>query len=313
MYGSLTPEITAWLLSGDVSLQYQVRLNLLGNDDSNLTELRNRIAGEGWGKAILDCQKSDGDWGMKYYQPKWTSTHYTLLDLMHLGIAPDTPGPRFAVDKVIKQYLGEDGGLYFLSLSDRTDDCVVAMFLQAAVYFNAEESALNRMADFLLGKVMDDGGWNCRLDWGGAVHSSVHTTISSLEALHLFRKSHPAYRWKEITEALDSGEEFLLEHQLCRSHQTGEVMDMRMLRFSWPTRWYFDVLRGLEYFARAGRLRDSRLSWAMEQLIGKRRKDGCWPVQNRHPGKTHIQMEKTGGASRWNTYRALKVLQSFSD
>lgn len=307
------PEIVEWLLDADVSLQYQVRLNLLGEEVSDLEILRNRIATEGWGRAILERQRSDGHWGERYYQPKWTSTHYTLLDLMHLAVPPDTTGPRIAVAKVIDRYLGDDGGLYFISEQGRTDDCVVAMFLQSAVYFNAEESALERMADFLLSRMMNDGGWNCRSDRGGAVHSSVHTTISSLEALYMFRKSHPRYKPKEVSEAAGSGEDFLLEHQLCRSHRTGELMDPRMLKFSWPTRWYFDVLRGLEYFAQVGRIRDSRLSWAMKLLLEKRRNDGRWPVQNRHPGQTHIQMEKTGSASRWNSYRALKVLQSYSD
>lgn len=312
MDGNPAPESVDWLCSGDVSIQYQVRLNLLGERSSDLVELRNRIVTEGWGRAILDCQREDCDWGEAYYQPKWISTHYTLLELMYLGVPPETPGPVFAVQKVIQRFLGDDGGLYFISEKSRTDDCVVAMFLQCAVYFGADVSALQRMADFLLKRTMNDGGWNCRSDRGGAVHSSVHTTINCLEALHQFHLSRPEYRRKEIREALESGEEFMLAHQLCRSHRTGEVMDPRMLKFSWPTRWYFDVLRGLEYFALARRTSDPRLSWAMDLLFEKRRKDGCWPVQNRHPGQTHIQMEKTGGPSRWNTYRALKVLQSFS-
>jgi hypothetical protein len=43
----------------------------------------------------------------------------------------------------------------------------------------------------------------------------------------------------------------------------------------------------------------------------KRRKDNKWPVQAKHPGQIHFDMEKTGGPSRWNTLRAMRVLQHF--
>ena len=43
----------------------------------------------------------------------------------------------------------------------------------------------------------------------------------------------------------------------------------------------------------------------------KQRKNGTWPVQAKHPGQVHFDMEKTGGSSRWNTLRALRVLKHF--
>ena len=50
---------------------------------------------------------------------------------------------------------------------------------------------------------------------------------------------------------------------------------------------------------------------AIEVILKKRRKDGSWPVQNKHAGKVHFDMEKTGGPSRWNTLRVLRVLLHF--
>lgn len=38
--------------------------------------------------------------------------------------------------------------------------------------------------------------------------------------------------------------------------------------------------------------------------------DGRWPMQARHAGAVHFVMEKGGGPSRWNTLRALRVLQA---
>jgi hypothetical protein len=50
---------------------------------------------------------------------------------------------------------------------------------------------------------------------------------------------------------------------------------------------------------------------ALDILISKSRKDGKWPVQAKHPGQTHFEMEKTGVESRWNTLRALRVLKKY--
>jgi hypothetical protein len=33
--------------------------------------------------------------------------------------------------------------------------------------------------------------------------------------------------------------------------------------------------------------------------LKKRLKDGTWPVQAKHPGETHFEIEKSGGPSRW--------------
>jgi hypothetical protein len=51
---------------------------------------------------------------------------------------------------------------------------------------------------------------------------------------------------------------------------------------------------------------------AIDLLLSKQRKDGTWPVQAKHPGKVHFDMEKTGSPSRFNTLRALRVLNAYS-
>jgi hypothetical protein len=40
--------------------------------------------------------------------------------------------------------------------------------------------------------------------------------------------------------------------------------------------------------------------------------DGRWPLQNIHAGEAHFQMEDGEGKSRWNTLRAMRVLDWFA-
>ena len=302
------------LLEGDASIRYQVRRDLLGEDSAGLETLQGRIATEGWGARFLSLQRPDGHWGRGYYQPKWISTHYTLLDIRNLEPPRDLPTVRFIIEKTLAEMIGPDGGIgfspSFFRANRPTDVCVNGMFLNLAAYFRATGKRLRELADLLLASRMGDFGWNCER-WSGATHSSVHTTISVLEGLTEFAGADPGYRAREVAEAMDAGAEFLLAHQLYQSHRTGATMDKRFLPLSYPCRWKYDILRALDWFARAARPYDPRLGPALGILAHKRRADGTWPVQNKHTGAVHFDMESTGGPSRWNTLRAARVLAAY--
>ena len=47
----------------------------------------------------------------------------------------------------------------------------------------------------------------------------------------------------------------------------------------------------------------------MQLVRDKRRPEGTWMLENTHPGETHFEFEDGDGQrSRWNTLRALRVL-----
>lgn len=303
----LDPALQDWLLEGDVAIQYQVRRDLL---DEDRPDLQARIATEGWGAEFLSRRLPNGHWGRSYYQPKWISTHYSVLDLKHLAIAPDQPQIRETLSQVLEHNLAPDGGINISSGKPRGDTCVNGMFLNFACYFGMPESALRSLVDLLLSEHMHDGGFNCELS-RGAVHSSLHTTLSVLEGIQEYAANGYSYRLAELRQAAAAGREFILEHRFYRSHRTGEVIDQRMLLLCFPTRWYYDVLRALDYFRAAGVAYDPRMQDALDVLAKKRRKDGRWPVQGKKSGQVHFDMEPTGQPSRWNTLRALRVLRHF--
>ena len=120
-------EIIPWLLEGDVSIQYQVQRDLLGKEDK---QLRERIAKEGWGARFLSEGNENGHWGQRYYQPKWISTHYTLLDLKHLGIDPSNEVIRQTLAMVVKTEKAPDGGILPIGENSDSDVCVNGMFLR---------------------------------------------------------------------------------------------------------------------------------------------------------------------------------------
>ena len=300
--------IFKWLLEGDVSIQYQVYRDLIGQIKP---ELQKRILKEGWGYQFLSKRNEGGHWGRGFYQPKWTSSHYSLLDLKNLAPPRDNKEAKQTIQKILGENLGSDGGVNPSRTIKSSDVCINGMFLNYATYFNTREDQLESIIDFLLSVQMGDGGFNCQSNRGGAVHSSLHSTISVLEGLHEYIECGYEYRAKEVHEVEPMGREFILQHRLYRSDHTGEIIDKRMLMLSYPSRWRYDILRALDYFQSCDVEHDPRMSDAIEVLLKKRRKDGLWPIQARHSGETHFEMEKTGGPSRWNTLRALRVLDKY--
>jgi len=303
-------QLIAWLLEGDVSVQYQVHRDLLATEKP---DLRDRIATEGWGAQFLSFRKREGHWGQRFYQPKWISTHYTILDLKNLAISQDNKEIRQSLSQVIQKLKGQDGGIFPFGAEKKSDVCVNGMFLNYASYFGTREDDLKSIVDFLLTEHMKDGGFNCNSNGIGAIHSSVHSTISVLEGILEYAGNGNTYRLDELQESADKARTFLLQHRLFRSDRSGKIIDRRMLMLSYPSRWRYDLLRALDYFHFAGVNYDPRMQDALDILNKKRRKDNKWPVQARHPGQTHFEMEKTGGPSRWNTLRAMRVLQHFGE
>jgi hypothetical protein len=95
-----------------------------------------------------------------------------------------------------------------------------------------------------------------------------------------------------------------------RRKSTGDVVNPDWLRFSFPARWRYDVLRALDYFRSAGATPDPRMADAIELLRSKQQTDGTWLLENTHPGRVHFALEDGDGRpSRWNTLRALRVLE----
>jgi hypothetical protein len=303
-------QLIDWLLEGDVSVQYQVHRDLLAVERPDLQE---RIATEGWGAQFLSFRKKEGHWGQRFYQPKWISTHYTILDLKNLAISPINEPIRQSISSVIQELKGPDGGIFPIGAEKKSDVCVNGMFLNYASYFRINQDDLKSIVDFLLSELMQDGGFNCNSNTIGAAHSSMHSTISVIEGILEYANNGYRYRIEELQAAEGRSRTFLLQHRLFRSHRTGNIIDKKMLMLSYPSRWKYDILRALDYFQFAGIDYDPRMQDGLDVLVKKRRKDNKWPVQAKHPGQTHFDMEVIGGPSRWNTLRALRVLKHFGE
>ena len=316
-----------WLLDSDPSLRWQVLQDLAEASPELVAAERARVATEGWGARLLALRDDDGQWAGGAYFPAqggtsdvdgsgdagaddedsdrgpqpWTATTYSLLLLRDFGIDPASEQMRRTLALVRDNCRWEEGGQPYFD--GEVEPCINGMTVALGAYFDQD---VDGVVARLLGDQLDDGGWNCWAE-SGAVVSSAATTINVLEGLLAHERATGGS--PESAEARRRGEEYLLERGLFRRKSTGEVIDPEWLMFSFPTRWYYDLLRALEYFRLVGDPPDHRLAEAVELLRSKRQPDGTWLLENTHPGKIHFAVDDGDGRpSRWNTLRALRVL-----
>lgn len=300
-------EIIDWLLSGDVSIRWQTHRDLLAGPPEMIQTERAQVATQGWGARLLSYQDTTGIWGGGLYTPKWVSTTYTMLLLRQLGLEPGHVQAQKACSLLLNHGLYRDGGINFFASLKHSEVCVTGMVLSILAYFEYPDNRIEKLVNFLVKHQMRDGGWNCQI-FNGASHSSFHTTINVLEGLWLYERCRPS-QYDFLAEIQERGREFLLQHQLYRSHRTGTIVDPKMTRFSFPPHWRYDVLRALDYFQACAAPLDARLVDAIELVHKRRTSTGRWLLQNRHPGKMFFDLEQAGQPSHWNTLRALRVIR----
>jgi hypothetical protein len=307
-------DVLAYLLDSDPAIRWQVMRDLTDAPEAEVAAERSRVAVEGWGGRLLAEQAEDGLWDGGTYRPgwadedrpfydAWTATHPSLELLRALGPDPAAPEVVRAIERVRDNVRWDHAGQRYFD--GEVEPCINGGALAVAAYFAQDASPI---ADTLLAGQLPDGGWNC-WDEDGTSHSSFHSTLSALEGLLEWERAGHAS--PEITAARTRGEEYLLERRLLWRQSDGTIVDPRFAMPSFPTRWYYDVLRALDYVRVARPQGDARCADAMELLRTKMLPFGLWKLELTHQGPIAFELdgEHEGFPSRWITLRALRVLR----
>lgn len=307
-----TESVIQWLLDSDPSIRWQVMRDLTAASDKEVAAERARVAIEGWGAQLLAEQGSDGYWGAGTPNPEWV-TLQTLLLLRDMGLDPTSEPAQDAVAHVRdnvrwKGVLPQDAAWHGKPLfAGEVEPCINGRVVTVGSYFGQNVQGI---VDRLLGEQMSDGGWNCEQEHGSR-RGSFHTTICVLEGLLEYERATGGS--PEGIAASERGQEFLLKRHMLRRLSTGEVIDPAWTQFSFPTGYHYDVLRGLEYLRRAGVTPDTRMDEAIELVASKRDAEGRWLLENTHPDQLDSEPGVVEGEpSRWNTLRALRVMEWYA-
>jgi hypothetical protein len=317
-------DVVEWLLVSDPAIRWQVMRDLTDAPEGHLAAERARVAGEGWGARLLGLQRQDGQWdggiptftstaAANWWQslpaerqgtlfPEWTSTAWSLMLLRAFGLDPASVQAREAVRRVHDHVAWEHDGEPFFA--GEVEPCINGKVVALGAYFGQD---VHGIVERLIGEQMNDGGWNCEQE-NGSTRGSFHSTIDVLDGLLEYERA--TRDSGDVRAARLRGQEYLLERRMLRRLSTAELIDQAFTKFSYPTYWHYDVLRGLDYLRAAGAIPDERVAEAIGLVESKRDADGRWPLENPHPGQLHFAMDAgEGRPSRWNTLRAMRVLR----
>ncbi len=167
--------------------------------------------------------------------------------LKDLGLDPAGKEARKTIDRVDKR-------LVFAWLNNRpylhgeTEPCINGRILGIGSYFKEPNDAL---AHELLGEQLEDGGWNCEAHKKAGDLRSIPPSACSKDCsnpneqgANLRPSPGPASGPKTICSSAG----------MFRSLRTGEVIDKRRLRFSFPTVWHYDQVESCERPRRSPRM-----------------------------------------------------------
>jgi len=294
--------IIDWLLDSDPAVRWQVMRDLTDASAEAVAAERIGIPREGVGAEILACQGADGSWH-RDGAPVWLPTLFTVQLLRATGVDRAEPAVVSAVARLEAGFRWDEefGSKPFFE--GEVEPCINGGTLALGAYFGHPTESLARR---LIGEQLDDGGWNCEAP--KSVRSSFHTTICVLEGLLEYERAVGSA--PEVASARRRGEEYLLERGLFRRRSTGEVANPAFLKFAFPPRYHYDVLRALDYFRAAGVQPDARMRDALQIVESRRQADGRWVLDHAYDEALAFPFnESVGEPSRWNTLRALRVLR----
>ena len=314
----MADRVLSWLLDSDPALRWQVERDLAGAPESVWKATRRRVATEGFAARLLALQGADGQWaggaffpGAGFADPEdagpgqpWVATSPSLSLLREWGV--DASALAGTVDLLAANSRWEyDGAPYW---EGEVDWCINAETLANGAWLGADVGSL---AERFVEHRMSDGGWNC--DWvDGATVSSFHSTINALRGLLAYERV--VGRSAAITAARRSGEAYLLERRLLYVRSTGAPVGLFVARFAYPFRWPYSALKAVDYFLSASRFDDRApdplVGEAIELVRSKRRGDGTWLQDVRHPGRAWFEVDAPAGQpSKWVTFFARRALE----
>lgn len=288
-----------WLLHGNPVIQRLTKKYLLEQDVSTIQD--------GFIKDYLSLYNSENhQWGNGYYSPKWISSHYTLMELTYMEMDGLHPIYQEALQALINHLWSS----YQNPPKQYLDMCIAGMIVQMACHAEYDIHNLRELIDYILEHKMVDGGWNCmKLRSGNPKISSVHTTLTVLEAFDMYESSGYKYRIEDIRKGIQSGIECLLERRLIYKKGTKVPINQHMVRHHYPARWKYDYLRVLEFLAKRHYPLCDEMMPAMV-LLKSKLKHGRLTKGTQIAGQTHFRLE-TESYGYFNTLRAYKVLKEY--
>lgn len=287
-----------WLKAGNPSISHLVDVLYFHRPvDEN-------AALSGWlYEYLAQFNPSTKQWGGGLYNPKWKSTFYVVRELVELHLSPHHPFLRQGVKTLVE-------GMWKTADQKEDDLCVISMLAKVCLYTSQFLEEVHEMMAYVISHQLNDSGFNCSSVYRKVNTSSISTTLAVLEALEVYIPHVEIKKQNTLKTIQHQAEAYLLSKKLLYRQRDGKLILSYLQQFHYPTRWRYDILKALGYFARHKYKRIEALEPALH-LVENALKQGPLRPASLILGNQPVVIEKED-RSRMVTLYALLINRHFS-
>ena len=266
--------LTDWLLRAETpSIRLITLRDLLGRPagDISLRQALQDVAGSGPVPAILAAQQSEGHWFARrnYYSPKYRSTHWSMLLLTELEVAPSDA--RFTKGTDFMLSVTGDESKPHTSMGRQKESCFWGNLLRYVAHAGLQnDPRVERAIDDLTSRGLQDN-WVC-------VHFGDRCPWGVLRALWGLATLPSQQRTADVNATIESGLRFLLEEHdfLAGKYPRRSTYLKNWHKLAFPHFAHADLLFALRVLADLDALEHPAAQRALDWLQQQRRGDGRW-------------------------------------
>ena len=324
-HSAVEDAVTGWVLEHDEAnpgVRYFGLLWLMGypSGHPHVVEAQQQVMRSGPVPKILDKQEPAGYWHRSdnLYLGGMKSTSTQLHLLANLGADGRDPRIQATCDLILGKSSTPEGGFSHTGTQSGVIHCLNGNMLRALILFGhlgdeRVDTAIQWAAKTITGRgeppfrkssttgplfaCKYNGGLPCA--WGA---------VRELRALAAIPRSD---RSDLVSEAIESGVEFLLSHDLVKADfPTSSSVSEWWTGFGFPTSYQTDLLELLFALIELGYGGDPRLQPAVEFVLSKRNEMGRWIMERSFNGRMYTSVERRGQPSKWVSLRAARVVQA---
>lgn len=279
---------------------------------------------------ILDAQHPDGYWvepGPGYY-PKYRGTVWQIIFLDQLGADGRDNRVRTGCDYILEHARTAEGAMSMSSKPSGRIHCLQGNLIAALIDLGfVDDDRLQQALDWMARSVTGEGiapssdktaasrylrsgisgpGFVC------SANDHLDCAWGAVKVMLALSKVPESRRTKPIQEAIERGVDFLLGSDPATAEYPmgySQKPNRSWFKFGYPIAYVTDVLQNMEVLTALGYGNDPRLQAAVELLLDKQDEDGRWKLDYTYNGKTWVDVENKGEASKWVSLRAIRTLK----
>jgi hypothetical protein len=319
-----------WLLEVEnLGVQYLARRDLIPAGASEMAALQRKAHSEGPIAAVLAAMKPEGYWVQpgSGYNPKYTSTVWSIILLSQLGASVETDSRvAAACSYTIEHTLNANGQFTTNGLPSGTVDCLQGNLCTALLDMGIRDPRLDKAFEWMARTITGEGiapmedkaaavryyAGKCGPNFACGGNNKMPCAWGAVKVMLAFSKLPLEKRTPLIDSAIQSGVDFLLGTDPGKAgYPCGWAAKPsgNWWKFGFPVFYVTDLLQNVEALVNLGYGRDPRLFNALKIIREKQEAKGRWPLEYHYNGKTWIDSGPSKQPNKWVTLRALRVLK----